>query len=69
MYLGFIDVLKIDMQIAFGQQSENLGIRLVLELSSFVKLGKSINPLSLRLLICKVGGMTSVMQSSDNQLR
>lgn len=34
---------KIDMQVTFGQQSENLGRWPVLEFSSCVNLGKSVN--------------------------
>ena len=37
----WVMILKKDMQVMFGLQSENLGIRPVLELSSCVNLGKS----------------------------
>lgn len=55
---------KIDMQVTFGQQSENLGIRPVLEFSSCVNLGKSVN---LSETQTPHVGNNIITQSSDDQ--
>lgn len=54
------------MQVTFGQQSENLGIRPLLEFSSCVNLGKSVN---LSETQAPHLGNNIVTQSSDDQVR